>query len=86
MHKINYYLPGALLILCGVLIAAFPEILIALIASVIIVAGIAVLYLGHRIKESNEAYRGISEDGWTNGDKSQYRYQNPLVRFWGRRF
>ena len=86
MNKLNYYLPGTFLIMSGILIVVFPEILIALIASVIMMAGIASLYLGHKIKESNEVYSKKNEDDWINYDRFQYRYDKPLFRSLGRWF
>jgi hypothetical protein len=85
MNKIQYYLPGIFLTVSGVLIAVFPEILIALIASVVIMAGVAALFLGHRIKESGYAFNKINEDGWSNHERFQFRYHNPS-RFRGRWF
>lgn len=85
MNKIQYYLPGIFLTLSGVLMAVFPEILIALIASVVIMAGVAALLLGHKIKESSYAYSKVNEDGWTDQERSQSRYHNP-IRFRGRWF
>ena len=40
------------LILIAILIITVPEILVAFIASMIIMAGIGVLYIGHRIRKS----------------------------------
>ncbi len=40
MEGIKYYLPGIILILSGLLIIIYPEILIALIASLTILGGI----------------------------------------------
>ena len=85
MNKLHYYLPGIFLTLSGVLIAVFPEILIALIASVVIIAGVAALFLGHKIKESSYAYNRINEDGWNGHERFQHSYYNPL-RFRGRWF
>ena len=85
MNKLNYYIPGIFLIMSGILILAFPEILIALIASVIIVAGISALYLGHKIKESNDEYIRLNDDGRIDYE-SRYSHRNPVFRFWGRRF
>ena len=43
MDTIRYYLPGIILILLAILIVAVPEILVAFVASIIIMAGIGAL-------------------------------------------
>ena len=53
MNKFKYYIPGTILILTAILIVAVPEILIALISSLIIVAGIGALYIGHMFKKTD---------------------------------
>lgn len=52
MNTIRYYLPGIMLILIAILMVTVPEILVAFVASVIIMAGIAALFIGHKIRKS----------------------------------
>ncbi len=52
MMKINYYMPGAILILLAFVLLVVPEILVALAAASITVFGIGALYVGHRISKS----------------------------------
>ncbi len=53
MRDIKYYLPGILLILMAVAIIAMPEILVALVAAMVILAGIVALRIGHLMKTSH---------------------------------
>ncbi len=55
MKNIKYYIPGILLILLALLITAMPEIIVALMAAFIIMAGIFVLYLGHQMRKLDSA-------------------------------
>ena len=48
MQNFRYYLPGTIMILVALLIMAVPEILIAFVASLVIMAGIGALYLTFR--------------------------------------
>ena len=73
MNSLRYYLPGITLILIAILIIAVPEILIAFIASIIILAGIGALYLGHKIRKSEIEFR--NEGAWVSDED-----------FFGRRF
>ena len=52
MQGIRYYLPGIILILVAIMIVAVPEILVAFVASLIIMAGIGALYIGHKMRKS----------------------------------
>jgi hypothetical protein len=61
MDTIRYYVPGILLILMAILIVAMPEILVAIIASIIIMAGIGLLYLGHKMRKSEMIFRRTDE-------------------------
>ncbi len=54
MKNLRYYFPGAILFMIALLIMVFPQILIAFIASLIIMAGIGALYLGHMIRKSEK--------------------------------
>ena len=51
MTAIKYYFPGITLIALAVIIVAFPEVLIAMIAATIIFAGAVALYIGHMIRK-----------------------------------
>ena len=62
MGNLKYYLPGAILILIAFLILAVPEILVALVAALIIMAGIGALAIGHLIRKSEVEFRNT--DGW----------------------
>ena len=52
MKDIKFYLPGVFLILLAIMIFAFPEILVALVAALVILFGIGSLYVGHLIRKS----------------------------------
>ena len=63
MEKFKYYLPGTVLILSGIIIILFPEILIALFASLVILAGIGTLFVGKRLSESEKDFIYRFRDG-----------------------
>ena len=56
MRNIKYYFPGTLLILAAIVIMAFPEILIALIALSIIMAGVGTICIGHMMRKAESEY------------------------------
>ncbi|MDY7031646.1 MAG: hypothetical protein SVY10_07020 [Thermodesulfobacteriota bacterium] len=62
MMKLRYYIPGSIVILLGLLIIAFPEILIALVAFSLIMFGVGALYFGHLIRKSEVGLRDFSSD------------------------
>jgi hypothetical protein len=62
MPHIRYYLPGIFLIFCAITIVAFPEILVALIALIMISAGIGALVIGHSMRKSETEFRGTEGD------------------------
>ena len=66
MVNFRYYFPGITLILIAIAIIAVPEILVAFIAAAIIVAGIALLYIGHMVRKSEIEMR--DSDPWFHGD------------------
>lgn len=84
MNTIRYYLPGIVLILIAILIIAVPEILIAFIASIIILAGIGALYLGHKIRKSEIEFR--NEGAWFSDEDFSGRkfLRRPIFRNWPR--
>lgn len=54
MRSLRYYMPGGLVIVAGLLILAFPEILVAIVAALIMLVGTFGLYIGHRIRLADE--------------------------------
>ena len=86
MRTIRYYLPGIILILIAVIVVAVPEILVAFIASVIIMAGIGALYIGHKIRKTEIGSRD-SDDWFSDEDFFGHRsMRKPLFRNWHRWF
>lgn len=45
MRNLTYYIPGIALIAAAVFIVAVPEILVALVASLVLMSGVAALYI-----------------------------------------
>ena len=87
MTGIKYYIPGATLILSGLLIVIFPEILIALFASIIIMAGIGALYIGKRLGESERGFKNTYRSGFNDDFVENYRTVNkPYFRHYRRWF
>ena len=86
MGTMKYYVPGILLILIAILIVAVPEILVAFIASIIIMAGIGALYIGHRIRKSEIEFRRTGE--WSSDEDFFGRrfVRRPVFRDWNRWF
>ena len=81
MYDIKYYFPGITLIAIAVIIVAFPEILIAMIAATIIFAGAIALYVGHMMR------KGFDELGYINGSAfDKFLIDRPLFRRWCNRF
>lgn len=80
MKSVHYYLPGTALILMAVLILAVPQILVAMVASMIILTGIGALIFGHKLRKSQIVFRDSGE--WFS-DKDCYgrRYvKRPVFR------
>jgi hypothetical protein len=71
MQGITYYIPGAILVFLAVLIVAVPEILIAFVAASVLISGVGLLYLGHRMRRSAkdiwESRQGIHHDPFGDG-------------------
>lgn len=86
MKTIQYYLPGIILILLAILIIAVPEILVVFIASIIILAGMGALYIGHKIRKSEIEFRDTGE--WFSDEDSFGRrfIKRPVFRDWDRWF
>ena len=79
-------MPGIILILIAVIVVAVPEILVAFVASIIIMAGIVALYIGHKIRKTEIGSRDM--DDWFSGeDFFGHRFvRKPLFRNWYRWF
>ena len=71
MQHIKYYLPGVALILMAGFIAAFPEILVAMISVFIMMTGVFGLYIGHGMRKSEIALKRMDGRFRTSG---WYRY------------
>jgi hypothetical protein len=71
MYNIRYYIPGIILILIGIIVVAVPEILVAFVASIIIMAGITALYIGHRIRKSEIEFTH-SDDWFSDSDEDLF--------------
>lgn len=86
MDGIRYYLPGTILILIAIMIVAVPEILVAFVAAIIIMAGIGALYIGHKIRKSEIEVQ--PNDGWSSDDDFFGRrfVRRPVFRDWNRWF
>ena len=84
MNSYRYYMPGIILILIAILIVAVPEILVAFVASIIIMAGIGALYIGHRIRKSEMEFRHTGE--WSSDENFLGRrfVRRPVFRDWNR--
>ena len=84
MDTIRYYLPGIILIMIAVLIVAVPEILVAFLASLIIMAGIVALIIGHKIRKSHIQFQDTDE--WFFGEDPFGRRfaRRPVFRDWNR--
>ncbi|MFP4039104.1 MAG: hypothetical protein ACLFS7_01070 [Desulfosudaceae bacterium] len=50
----HYYVPGIVLIVAALLILAFPRILVALVAGLVFMAGLAALWMGNTIRHINK--------------------------------
>lgn len=81
MLKLKYYIPGITLILSGIIIILFPEILIALVASIVIMAGIGALFFGRWMSESEQAFNDTHRDNFYNDFAGGFsRFNRPLYR------
>lgn len=54
LRKLSYYAPGTGMILLGILVVAFPALLVALVAAMLIVIGIGTLYAAHHVRKLHE--------------------------------
>lgn len=86
MRNMKYYIPGSLLIFFAILIIAVPEILIAFIASILLMVGVVALYVGHLIKKSENEIRNFEERS-TDSNFSGWGFaRSPIFRRWHRFF
>ena len=84
MDTLRYYIPGIILILIAIIIVAVPEILVAILASFIIMAGIGALYIGHRIRKSEIEFRHSGEWFSDNSFFGHRFVKRPIFRDWNR--
>ena len=85
MESLKYYLPGGVLIFIAIMIAIFPEIIVAFISAMGIVAGITALTIGHAIRKS-ETVMGWSDAWFHDNPFLGGRFvQRPVFRSWYRR-
>lgn len=86
MDTLRYYLPGIILILIAIMVVAVPEILVLFVASIIIIAGISALLIGHKIRKSEIVFRRNNE--WSSDEDFFGRrlVRRPIFRDWNRWF
>ena len=88
MNRLNYYIPGALIVLIGLLIVAFPQILVALVAALVISIGVGALLIGHQMRKTERAVRDGYE--WSECDDDGFcrvwSHRSPVFHRWTRRF
>jgi uncharacterized membrane protein HdeD (DUF308 family) len=69
------YLPGAILILSGVLIVAFPMLLVAFVSGLLILGGIVAIAIAHKVKRFQDATGHLHDSGhfygsfWNQSEK-----------------
>ena len=86
MDTLRYYLPGIILILIAIMIVMVPEILVVFVASMIIIAGIGALFIGHKIRKSGFDLRR-SDDRFFYEDSFGRRFvRRPAFKDWNRWF
>ena len=87
MEKIKYYLPGIALILSGIIIVLFPEILIALFATLVIMAGIGALFVGKIMSESDNAFmHRFRDEQHEDYIENDWNVRKPFYRHYRRWF
>ena len=84
MNTLRYYMPGIILILIAIMVVAVPEILVAFMASILVIAGIGALFIGHKIRKSQIGFRQAEE--WSSDEDFFGRrfLRRPLFRDWNR--
>jgi hypothetical protein len=83
MKNLRYYIPGILLITFAAVIMAFPEILVAFVAALIIMAGIGALYVGHMLRKSQTEYNSFNDTVFEFDDRY---FNRSFARIWRNRF
>jgi hypothetical protein len=86
MSNFRFYFPGLTLILIAIAIIAVPEILVAFIAAAIIMAGIALLYVGHIARKTEIEMRNSGERYYGDGFFDGWFARVPVYRNKHRRF
>ena len=86
MDTLRYYLPGIMLILIAIMIVALPEILVVFVASMIIIAGISALVIGHRIRKSGIEFRHTGNRFYDEDFFGPKFANRPVFRNWNRWF
>jgi hypothetical protein len=86
MHQVKYYLPGSIVIAIAILIVYIPEILIAFVASAIIMIGILALYVGHLIRNSDRRLRSFDRWLWVDNSYGKEFFNTPRMKWWFRKF
>ncbi|MFZ5564897.1 MAG: hypothetical protein ACOZBW_12680 [Thermodesulfobacteriota bacterium] len=64
MGAFKYYVPGLLLIAGAFLIIAFPQILVAIVAALVLMSGITALALGNMMKNYERELKNRGEGGF----------------------
>jgi uncharacterized membrane protein len=67
MKRFRPYLPGIVLILAAILIMAVPEILVAMVSTLIMIMGVIALVVGHGIRKSEIKINTMDEPFRTSG-------------------
>jgi len=86
MANFRFYFPGITLILIAIAIIAVPEILVAFVAAAIIMAGIALLYMGHIARKSEIEIRNSGQWFHEDGFFDSWFAKAPVDRRRHRRF
>jgi len=87
VQDLRYYVPGIMLILVAVMIFAVPQILVVLVGTLILMAGIGALHIGHKIKKSEAEFRRFGESFFDDGPHGWRFMRVPLYRRrWDREF
>ena len=80
MQSIRYYGPGIILISIAIMIVAVPEILVAFAASIIIMAGIGALYIGHKMRKSEIEFRDTDTQFFDDDFFGRMIFRRPVFR------
>lgn len=74
MKTLRFYVPGVLLILVALIVVIVPQILVAFVAALLIMAGIGILHLGHIIRKSGHDSEHLDRRFWED-DLSRWQFQ-----------